>query len=193
VRLAALLSLCAVAALAAAVGAGAQGAPRSEAVLDAAQDVRGRLDVRRVGLSLLPGRRTLRAEVTMRRSWGTADLRATSGADGWICMRLYTRRRPADDPPDLLVCATPQPDGEGLVGEVLRERRSGALRRLGTARVSRPSGRAVHLRFPRALLGDAIGVRFGAESVSRGRGCPAPVGCRDLGPDAPDTMWLDLR
>jgi hypothetical protein len=51
----------------------------------------------------------------------------------------------------------------------------------------------VRLRFRKRLLGDAIGVRFGAESVSRGRGCAPPVGCRDLAPEPPGTMYLDLR
>lgn len=183
------------AAVAGLMGAGAAPAqaPRSETIIDARADVQGRLDVRKVTLGLTRGHRRVYGQVRMRRTWGTGDLRATEGRDGSICLRLFTKRDPDSQPPDYLVCASPSPDGEKLVGVVLRERRSGLPRRVAKARVTRPSGRAVRLRFGRRVLGRAIGVRFGAESVTRGPDCRGPVGCRDLAPDAPDTMYLDLR
>ena len=179
-------------ALGAAGGVAAQ-APRSERIIDAARDVDGRLDVRSVELGLLRGHRYLRGEVGMRRSWGTADLRTTEGMDGSICLRLFLKRKPDAAAPEFLVCATPAPDSERLRGAVYREPESGMLERVANARVTRPTGRAVRLRFRKRVLGRAIGVRFGAESVSRGRGCPAPAGCRDLAPEPPGTMYLDLR
>jgi hypothetical protein len=175
-------------------GTGVAQAPRSESVIDAARDVDGRLDIRALELRLLRGHRRLRGEVRMRRSWGTADLRTTEGMDGSICLRLFVEREPDSQAPEFLVCATPEPDGEGLRGRVYREPESGMLERVAGARVTRPSGRAVRLRFRKRLLGrKLVGVRFGAESVSRGRGCPEPVGCRDLAPEPPGTMYLDLR
>jgi len=187
------VALAAVAAVLAAAGAVSAQAPRSEKVVDAAGDVRGRLDIRAVSLGPLRGNRRLRGEIGLRRTWGTADLRATEGMDGSLCLRLYVMRKPDSQVPDYLACATPEPDSEQLRGRVLRERRSGPPVKIGDALVTRPSGRAVRLTFRKRLLGRATGVRFGAESVYRGRGCPPPVGCRDLGPDAPDTMYLDLR
>ena len=184
-------AVAALGVLGGAAGVAAQ-APRSERIVDAARDVEGRLDIRSVELTLLRGHRRLRGEIGMRRSWGTADLRATEGMDGSICLRLFVRRDPDGRAPEFLVCATPEPDSEQLRGGVYRERESGQLERVAGARVTRPSGRAVRLRFPRRILGRAVGVRFGAESVSRGRGCRAPVGCRDLAPEPPGTMWLDL-
>jgi hypothetical protein len=181
------------AALVAAGGVTAQ-EPRRASVIDAAMDVKGRLDVREVALARMKGDKDLRGAINMRQSWGTADLRVTDGLDGSVCMRLYLARKPDSQQPDYLVCAGPAPDSEKLVGSVLRERSDGPPEKVATAKATRPSGRTVYLRFAQKHLGkQLVGVRFGAETVYRARGCQAPVGCRDLAPDAPGTMYLDLR
>ena len=189
--------LAAAGVLAGAAGVGAQvdpPGPRSVSAIDAAGDVKGRLDLRGVELARLKGDKTLRGKLTMRRSWGTADLRSTSGVDGSLCLRLFSKNDPESQAPNFLVCAGPAPDSEKLVARVLRERNGGPPAKVADARASRPSGRTVALRFPRgALPKKLVGVRFGGESVSHARGCRAPVGCRDLAPDAPDTQYLDLR
>ena len=168
--------------------------PRTVSGIDAAGDVKGRLDLRRVTLARLKGDRSLRGELRMRRTWGTADLRSTSGADGSLCLRLFTRNDPDSEAPNFLVCARPAPDSEKLIGSVLRERNGGPPAKVADARVTRRDGRAVRLRFPRkALPRKLLGVRFGGESVNHMRGCRPPLGCRDLAPDAPDTLYLDLR
>ena len=185
---------------AALLGAGVVGAQvdppglRTVSAVDAAKDVKGRLDLREVTLKRLKGDRTLRGDIRVRRSWGTADLRSTSGMDGSLCLRLYTRNDHESEAPDFLVCAGPAPDSEKLVGSVLRERNGGPAVKVASARASRPDGRTVRLRFPRsALPKKAVGVHFGAESANHMRGCRPPVGCRDLAPDAPDAVYLDLR
>jgi hypothetical protein len=188
-----LLLLAAVLAAGVSVSAMAQdGEQKAVAGIDPAKDVRGRLDVRRVALGRVSGGK-LRAEITLAKAWGPADLRAASGPSGSLCVRLFVKRDPASEPPDHLVCATPAKDGDELVGRVLRDRANGLPRAVDSAIVSRPSQRTVYLRFAQSAIGKPVGVRFSAESVDRGTGCPKPVGCRDLAPDAPRQMYLALR
>ena len=118
-------------ALAAAVVAALLAAPAAAqapvAVKDRRGDVRGALDIVRVALERgVDGR--LRGEVTMAEDWTTGDLRAPSGLQGSICLQLYTSRQPGEEPPDYLVCATPPPTGDELVGRVLRDRSNGRPR-----------------------------------------------------------------
>ena len=159
---------------------------------DSASDGRGKLDIVRVAL----GPRSdgnLRGEITMEKSWTTADLRAGSGPSGSICMQLYTDRVAGDDPPDYLVCATPGPDGEALRGRVLRDRSNGLPRQVGAATVTRPTGRTVYLRFAQTAIDRPATIRFAGEAVTRAAKCPRPLGCRDTAPDAPGTRNLTLR
>jgi hypothetical protein len=153
--------------------------------------VRGPLDAVRVALARSPDGR-LRGEVTMADAWTTADLR-TGGAPASVCLRIFTKRDPAADPPDYLVCATAPREGDALVGRVLRDRANGLPRTVGDAQVSRPTARTVYLRFSRRLVGRPASVRFAAETVVQRSGCRRPLGCRDTAPDAPRTTELPLR
>ena len=113
---------------------------------DSARDGRGKLDLVRVAL----GPRAegeLRGEITMQKPWTTADLREGGGPSGSICLQLWMARRPGDEPPDYLVCATPAPTGDELRGRVLRDRSNGLPRQVGAAIVTRPTSRTVYLRF----------------------------------------------
>jgi hypothetical protein len=161
-------------------------------VKDSATDGRGALDIVRVALGPRNDGR-LRGEITMEKAWTTADLRVSSGAPGSICLQLYTKRVPGEDPPDYLVCATPAPDGDALRGRVLRDRANGLPRLVAAATVSRPTGRTVYLRFDPAAIGRPTQVRFAGEAVTRAAKCPKPLGCRDTGPDAPGTRNLTLH
>ncbi len=160
---------------------------------DPATDGRGKLDIVRTAL----GRGTdgrLRGEVTMEKPWTTADLREGGGQSGSVCLQLYTARVPGEDPPDYLVCATPAPAGDdALRGRVLRDRANGLPRLVGVATVTRPTPRTVYLRFAQSAVDRPASIRFAAEAVTRARRCPRPLGCRDLGPDAPLTGNLTLR
>jgi hypothetical protein len=162
------------------------------AVKDRRGDARGALDIVRVALERgVDGR--LRGEVTMAEGWTTGDLRAPAGVQGSICLELYTRRQPGEEPPDYLVCATPPPTGDELVGRVLRDRSNGRPRPVAGAALTRPTGRTLYLRFSQTSIGRPAAVRFGSEAVTRAARCPRPLGCRDTAPDAPATAGLTLR
>jgi hypothetical protein len=159
---------------------------------DPATDGRGPLDIVRVAMSRgVDGR--LRGEVTMEKPWTTADLRTAAGPSGSICLTLYTVREPGADPADWLVCANPQKDGDELRGRVLRDRANGLPRQVAPATLTRPTARTIYLRFAQTAIGRPTSVRFAAEAVTRGRGCPRPLGCRDTAPDAPTTGNLTLH
>ena len=159
---------------------------------DSATDGRGALDIVRVAMSRqIDGR--LRGEVTMEKAWTTDALRTSSGPTGSICLTLYTKRRPGSDPADWLVCVTPEKEGDGLRGRVLRDRANGLPRQVGAVTVTRPNARTVYLRFAPSSIDRPTSVRFAAEAVTRAARCPQPLGCRDTAPDAPTTGRLPLR
>jgi hypothetical protein len=161
-------------------------------VKDSSSDGRGALDIVRVALGPRNDGR-LRGEVTMEKAWTTADLRTPTGPPGSICLQLYVKRVPGDDPPDYLVCASPSPSGDALRGRVLRDRSNGLARQVAAATVSRPTGRTVYLRFDPIAVGRPAQIRFAGEAVTRAAKCPRPLGCRDTAPDAPGTRNLTLR
>jgi hypothetical protein len=154
-------------------------------------DVDGPLDVVRVALGKVSGG-MLRAEITMASPWSADDLRSDA-APASLCLRLYAKIAPDAGPPDHLVCATAPAAGDELVGQVLRDRSNGLPRKLAGAAVSRPTERTVFLRFAEADIGRPARVTFSAEAITRGEGCPMPLGCRDLGPDAAGATELPLR
>jgi hypothetical protein len=176
--------------------AGALAAPASAQspafVKDSARDGRGALDIVRVALGRGSDGR-LRGEVTMEDGWSTGDLRAGKGPSGSICLQLYVKREPGEEPPDWLVCATPAPTGDVLRGRVLRDRANGLPRQVGAATVTRPTERTVYLRFAQSAIRRPASLRFAAEAVTRARRCPRPLGCRDTGPDAPGSGNLTLQ
>ncbi len=159
---------------------------------DSASDGRGALDIVRVAMSRGADGR-LRGEVTMEKGWTTSALRTPTGPSGSICLTLYTTREPGADPPDWLVCATPQKEGDELRGRVLRDRANGLPRQVAAVTVTRPTARTVYLRFAQSAIGRPASVRFAAEAVTRSSRCPRPLGCRDTAPDAPATGNLTLR
>ena len=159
---------------------------------DSATDGRGALDIVRVAMSRqVDGR--LRGEVTMEKAWTANDLRTSSGPPGSICLTLYTKREPGSDPADWLVCVTPEREGDGLRGRVLRDRANGLPRQVAAVTVTRPTARTVYLRFAQSAIGKPASVRFAAEAVTRAARCPKPLGCRDTAPDAPTTGKLTLH
>jgi hypothetical protein len=165
-----------------------------KAVDDARGDApAGGLDVVRVALARGSDGR-LRAELTMGAAWDAAALRgAATGAPASACLRLYTKADPESDPPDFLVCATPADDGDSYNGLVLRERLDGPPKRVAGAAVTRPTSRTVYVRFGQSTVGRPASIRFAGEVTVPGEGCPVPLGCRDVGPDAPKTARLVLQ
>jgi hypothetical protein len=166
--------------------------PRPTTVVkDPARDTAGPLDVGRVAL-VRGTKGRLRAEITMRRAWGTADLRGAQQGSGSVCLRVWTDRDPSSEPANWLVCATPPKTGDALVGRVLRERVDGVPAAVTDAKVTRPTERTVYLQFPHASIGTPEAVRFSVETITRAAGCPRTLGCRDLGPDALRTAFMSL-
>jgi hypothetical protein len=161
-------------------------------VKDSPNDGRGKLDLVRVALGPRADGR-LRGELTMEKAWTTADLRSSAGPAGSICLQLYTKGVPGEDPPDFLVCASPEASGENLRGRVLRDRANGLPRQVGAVTVSRPTTRTVYLRFDQVAIDRPASVRFAGEAVTRAAKCPKPLGCRDTAPDAPGTRNLTLH
>jgi hypothetical protein len=154
-------------------------------------DVRGALDIVRVAMARdRTGR--IRGELTMAEEWGVPELRG-GGPGSSVCLRLHTRRDADAEPPDYLVCLTAPKSGDELVGRVLRDRSNGLPKAVGDARVSRPTGRTAYVRFTRTSVGRPRSIRFAAEAVTYAGRCPAPLGCRDLGPNPPATGLLGLR
>jgi len=160
---------------------------------DSPRDGRGALDIVRVAMSRSEDGRSLRGEVTMEKAWTANDLRTSSGPPGSICLTLYTKRAPGGDPADWLVCVTPEREGDGLRGRVLRDRANGLPKQVANVTVTRPTARTVYLRFAQSAIGKPASVRFAAEAVTRAARCPKPLGCRDTAPDAPTTGNLTLR
>jgi len=188
-------ALAAAAALAVAAGAAAALAQEnpSATARDPAGDAGAGFDLRRVELARGNDGR-LRAEMNLNAPWDAASMRR--GGDGpptSLCMRLFTRRDPASQPPDYLVCVTPAAEGPALVGRVLRDRASAPPRVVARARVSRPDAFTVFVRFGQSAIGRPATVRFSGEASAAGDGCRAPLGCRDLAPDAPKTVRLRLH
>jgi hypothetical protein len=156
--------------------------------LDAKGDVRGPLDAVRVALSTRPDG-SLRGEVTMRRAWQTADL----GPGGSICLALYVKADPDGEPPEFLVCATPPAQGTALTARVLRNRANGLPARVADAAATRPTPRTLYLSFAPSAIRSPGTLRFAAETVRRGAGCPRAAGCTDRAPDAPGARDFRLH
>jgi len=176
----------------AAAPAPAQAPQGPAAAKDRADDVRGALDIVRVAMERGEDGR-LRGEMTMADDWTTSALRAAAGPPGSLCLSLHTAREPGVDPADFLVCATPSPTGDELIGRVMRDRANGRPRTLAGAAVTRPTGRTVYLRFAQSSIGTPASLRFSAEAINRAARCPRPLGCRDRAPNAPQVAGLTLR
>jgi hypothetical protein len=132
----------------------------------------------------------------MAAAWDAAALRGTGGAAGGpasVCLRLYIRAEPDSEPPDYLVCATPEAERDRYAGAVLRDRIDGPPRKVAKASITRPSDRTIYLKFAQSSIRRPATLRFSAEVSVPGQGCPASVGCRDVAPDPPKTVQLGLR
>lgn len=172
-----------------AVVAAAHAAAPSATAADPAGDVAGSSpDLTRFTIARGADGR-LAATLTLAAAWQPADLRAASGPPGSLCAKVWAASAPPDQPPDYLVCATADAQGQ-LRGSVLQERANKLPVRVAAAAVSRPSSRVVRLRFAQSAVGSPARPRFAAEATAPG--CVV-LTCVDTAPDAPKALALRLR
>jgi hypothetical protein len=182
------LTVAALGALPVAGVALAATSPKPVTATDAPRDVASTLDLTRVSVARGSDGR-LRATITLAQAFEPADLRASSGPPGSVCLKVWAATVPPDQAPDHLVCATVDAKGR-LRGSVLRERANRLPERVAPADVSRPSSRSLRLRFAQSAVGRPAKPRVAAETTKPG--CAA-VTCVDTAPDAPKTLTLRLR
>jgi len=151
----------------------------------------GAIDVSRVQLARGSDGR-LRGAITASDSWTADDLVAAKGGPpGSLCLRLYvTSTKVERSVPEYLVCVTANAGGDKLRGSVLKERPNDLPQRVGTAVVSRSSGRTVVVKFSQTSIGRPATVRFAAESTRPG--C-VRTSCVDAAPNPPKVGTLKLR
>jgi hypothetical protein len=176
----------AVAALAAAV---AFAAPGDLITARDSDDSPVLLDVGSVSL-VQPRATRIEARVTMNEDWNPGTMLASSGPPGSICVHLWTTRRPGSQPPNYLVCGTPQTARRLRVG-VFRENGDGLPVKTDAAGAT-ISGRTLIMRFTPASIGSPDSLRFSAEATQL-TGCPRPRGCFDRGPNGARTASFQLR
>jgi len=176
----------------AAFPAGADGVPGGAVMVDDEDDVSNVLDLERVTMTESRNGR-YRVEVITWERWSVSDLVASSGPSGSVCVRLWTTRQPSSRPPNYLVCATPDADGEKLVGQVLRDSGTSVPTKVASATVSGPdTRRRLAFAFTATSIREPSKVRFGVEAA-QASGCPRPRGCIDTAPDAPASRGFEPR
>ena len=181
-------SLAVVASFPAAAG----GVPGGLVVVDDEDDVSNVLDLERVTMAENRNGR-YRVEVVTWERWSVSELVSSSGPPGSVCVKLWTTRQPSSRPPNYLVCATPDADGEKLVGQVLRDSGTSVPAKVGTATVAGPdSKRRLVIAFSAKSIREPTKVRFGVEAA-QAAGCPRPRGCIDTAPDAPRSRGFEPR
>jgi hypothetical protein len=126
----------------------------------------------------------LEAKVSFYDDWSAADLLASSGPPGSICLDLWTKRTPGQDAPDFLVCATAR-SATRITASVLKETGDGLPARVDSATVS-VAGHTLTLRFRPAAIGSPRRLRFAAEAT-QALGCKRPRGCVDRAPNGSRT------
>lgn len=118
-------------------------------------------------------------------------LLSESGPPGSICVNVWTRRTPREEPPDYDVCVTSDRDGD-LHASVARLGSRGGARRIGAADVEQTSERRVELRIDPDDIRRPRSYRWTLQAVAFSAGCPAVTGCEDFVPDRPGTSRTRL-
>ena len=164
--------------------------PKTKVVKDPSGDVaKNPMDLVRVSLGRASNGE-LRGSLTTAAAFSVKSIVAKDGIPGSVCLRLWTKTKPGDAPPDYLVCATAGKDGKSLDGSVLQEREGTAPVRVGAAHVSRSSKRNITLRFGQSRVGRPATIDFAGETVPAG--CDR-ITCMDSAPDDGDTARFRLR
>lgn len=174
------------------VAPGVVAAPSKPALLrDAKGDVAGKLDLQRVKFTI-DSQRRLRVVAVFTGAVKPADMLATSGPPGSLCVRIWTAAEadPEAMRPDRLACVTAR-SKTALRSRVFSQDGLGLPQRVAAARISRSkSNRSFIMRIRRASLGDPRRVHLAVESTRPG--CER-TSCVDSVPAAPMTRRFRLR
>jgi hypothetical protein len=114
-----------------------------------------------------------------------------SGPPDSVCVEIWTRSKPKEDPADYEACATPA-KGSAWKGSIARERQRGPRLRIGSVKVEQPSDTRLVLRIDPDDIKRPASYRWRTEATSFGSDCKSATGCPDYAPDRPDTAETPL-
>lgn len=114
------------------------------------------------------------------------------GPPGSICVNVWTSRRPGEAAPNYDACITSERRGRVFRASVARHVTSGAVRRVGRAKVEQQSPTRLVLRIDPDRVGRPAAVRWTVQAVAFSSGCPPVTGCEDFVPDRPESARTTL-
>jgi hypothetical protein len=114
-----------------------------------------------------------------------------SGAPDSVCVEIWTRSTPKEEPADYEACATPA-KGSAWKGSIARQRARGPRLRIGAVKVEQPSDTRLVLRIDPDDIKRPASYRWRTEATSFGSDCTSSTGCPDYAPDRPDTAETRL-
>jgi hypothetical protein len=114
-----------------------------------------------------------------------------SGPPDSVCIEIWTRSTPKEDPADYEACATPA-KGAAWKGSIARKREVGPRLRVGGVKVEQPSDTRLVLRVDPDDVKRPGSYRWRTEATSFGTDCKRTVGCPDYAPDRPATALTRL-
>jgi hypothetical protein len=114
-----------------------------------------------------------------------------SGAPDSVCIEIWTRSTPKEEPADYEACATPA-KGSAWKGSIARKRERGPRLRVGGVKVEQPSETRLVLRIDPDDIRRPASYRWRTEATDFGSDCESSIGCPDYAPDRPDTAETRL-
>lgn len=109
-----------------------------------------------------------------------------------VCIDIWTRSTPGEDPPDYEACAGPSAGGKSWVASIARKRQLGPQLRIGPVKVDQPTATRLVLRIDPDDIKRPASYRWRVEATSFGKDCKSSGGCPDYAPDRPDTAVTKL-
>jgi hypothetical protein len=116
---------------------------------------------------------------------------AKTGAPDSVCVEIWTRSTPKEEPADYEACATPS-KGTAWKGSIARQRARGPRLRIGAVKVRQPSDTRLVMRIDPDDIKRPASYRWRTEATSFGSDCNSSTGCPDYAPDRPETAETRL-
>jgi hypothetical protein len=155
-------------------------------------DTRGKVDISAVRGAHNRVRDQLVHSIRAYDAFAPLDLRNTNGPPGAICVNIWTTRTPGETLPNYEVCVTSDRKAQRFEGTINRFGRGASVRRVGTARLERPSSKQLRIRFDPDRIRRPESYRWSVQATTHGGACRSPTGCEDLAPNTPRTVRTDL-